>query len=49
MSIINRYRLKKRTLEDEYFLAGDADENGKVDFKDLVKINRFRLHKIIEL
>ncbi|MGN1301128.1 MAG: leucine-rich repeat protein [Clostridia bacterium] len=49
MTIINRYRLHKRTLEGEYLLAGDVTGDGVVDIKDLVKINRYRLHKIEEL
>ena len=49
LSMANRYRLKKITLEGAYFRAADVTGDGIVNFKDLVKINRFRLHKIIEL
>ena len=49
MSIVNRCRLNKKTLEGAYLLAADVTEDGIIDFKDLVKINRFRLHKITKL
>ena len=49
MLMVNRHRLNKKKLEGAYLLAADVTGDGKVDFKDLVKINRFRLHKINEL
>ena len=49
MIIINRARLKRKTLEGVNFDAADVMKDGKVDIKDLVKINRFRLHKITKL
>jgi len=47
--LINRYRLHKTTLANEYLMAGEVTGDNKVDFKDIVKINRFRLHKILGL
>jgi len=47
--LINRYRLHKTTLEEEYLMAGEVTGDEKVDFKDIVRINRFRLNKITEL
>ena len=49
MTILNRYRLNKRSLEEESIMAGDVTADGKVDFKDIVKINRYRLNKITDL
>lgn len=49
MSMVNRCRLKKTTLDGAYFIAADVTGDGVVNFQDLVKINRFRLHKITEL
>ena len=36
-------------LVDEYLLAGDVNKDGKVDLKDILQINKFRLGKIEEL
>ena len=49
ISIINRYRLNRTTLDEMYLLAADVVEDGNVDFFDIVRINRFRLHKETEL
>ena len=47
--LINKHRLKKVNLENEYLLASDATDDQKVDLKDILKINKFRLGKINEL
>ena len=46
---LNRHKLKKNILKDEYLLAGDVTGDGLVDFKDIVKVNRFKLNKITTL
>lgn len=43
---INKHRLNKATLENEYLLAGDVTDDGVVDAKDILKINKYRLKKI---
>ena len=43
---INKHRLNKAQLTDEYLLAGDVNADGKVDLKDLLQINKYRLGKI---
>ena len=47
--LINKHRLNKSNLEEEYLLAGDVNEDGEADFKDILQINKFRLGKINEL
>lgn len=46
---INKHRLNKVNLVDEYLLAGDVNKDGKADLKDIFQINKFRLGKIEEL
>ena len=46
---INKHRLNKVKLKDEYLLAGDVTKDGVTDIKDLLKINKYRLHKINSL
>ena len=43
---INKHRLNKAQLTNEYLEAGDVNKDGKVDIKDLLQINKFRLGKI---
>ena len=42
---INKHRLNKAKLENEYFTAGDLNKDGKIDIKDILKLNKFRLGK----
>lgn len=46
---INKHRLGKAYLTNEYLLAGDVNKDGKVELKDILQINKFRLGKINEL
>ena len=46
---INKNRLGKAILTNEYLLAGDVNEDGKADLRDILQINKFRLGKINEL
>ena len=46
---INKHRLNKVNLENEYLNAGDVDGDGVVDIKDILQINKFRLGKINSL
>ena len=46
---INKHRLNKAKLENEYFIAGDINKDGKVDIKDILQLNKFRLGKINSL
>lgn len=46
---INKHRLGKSILTNEYLLAGDVNEDGKADLRDILQINKFRLGKINEL
>ena len=46
---INKHRLNKANLVDEYLLAGDVNKDEKTDLKDILQINKFRLGKIDEL
>ena len=43
---INKHRLNKIKLTDEYLIAADTDYNDKADIKDILKINKYRLRKI---
>lgn len=43
---INKHRLGKASLKDEYLTAGDVNKDNKVDIKDILQINKFRLKKI---
>lgn len=47
--ILNKYRLNKLTPSDIEKSAADTVEDDKIDFKDLVKLNKFRLRKIAEI
>lgn len=42
---INKHRLNKKLLENEFLLAGDVNSDNEVDIKDLLLINKFRLGK----
>ena len=44
--LINKHRLNKSLLTDEFLLAGDVNRVGNSDLKDLLQINKFRLEKI---
>ena len=46
---INKHRLNKTKLENEYLKAGDVTGDGKVDIQDILKINKYRLNKISEI
>lgn len=46
---INKHRLNKVKLKNEYLIAGDSNEDEKCDLKDILRINKFRLGKINEL
>ena len=46
---INKHRLNKAKLENEYLLAGDVNKDNQVDLKDILQINKFRLGKIVSL
>lgn len=46
---INKHRLNKVKLTEEYLLAGDINKDGKADIRDILQINKFRLGKINEL
>lgn len=45
---INKHRLNKAELTNEYLKAGDTNRDGKVDLKDILQINKYRLEKIRE-
>ena len=49
MLSINKHRLGKSKLKGAYLKAGDVTGDEKADFKDMLKINKFRLGKITEL
>ena len=46
---INKHRLNKTKLENEYLKAGDVNEDGVSDIRDLMQINKYRLGKITNL
>lgn len=46
---INKHRLKKALLENEYLLAGDVNQDNKADLNDILRINKYRLKKIEQL
>ena len=46
---INKHRLNKAKLTNEYLTAGDVNEDGEVDIKDILQINKYRLGKISNL
>lgn len=46
--LINKHRLNKTQLKNEYLTAGDTDEDGKVEIKNILKLNKYRLNKIEE-
>lgn len=45
---INKHRLNKIQLTNEYLRAGDVNKDGIVDIKDILQINKYRLGKISE-
>ena len=47
--VINKHRLNKTNLTNEFLLAGDVNFDGQADLKDILQINKFRLGKINEL
>ena len=47
--LINKHRLNKVNLVNEYLLAGDVTEDQKTDIKDILQINKFRLGKMNEI
>ena len=46
---VNKHRLNKIKLQNEYFKAGDVNKDGKADIRDILKINKYRLKKINEM
>lgn len=46
---INKHRLNKTKLTDEYLQAADVTGDGKVELKDILQINKYRLGKTSEL
>ena len=44
--LVNKHRLGKASLKDEYLIAGDVNKDGKVDIRDILQINKYRLNKI---
>ena len=46
---INKHRLNKGLLADEYLVAGDANKDGKININDIFQINKYRLGMITEL
>ena len=46
---INKHRLNKVKLENEYLQAGDVNNDGTADIKDILQINKYRLGKINSL
>ncbi len=46
---INKHRLGKSNLKDEYLTAGDVNKDKKVDIRDILQINKYRLGKIDSL
>ena len=46
---INKHRLNKAKLKNEYLQAGDINKDGESDIKDILQINKYRLGKITKL
>ena len=46
---INKHRLNKAKLTNEYFTAGDVNKDDKVEIRDILQINKYRLGKISNL
>ena len=46
---INKHRLNKIILKDEYYLAANVIKDNTLDLKDILQINKFRLGKINNL
>ena len=48
--LLNNYRIGLIKLSTEALLAGDINEDGKIDFvEDVVKINNYRINAIKSL
>jgi len=46
---INKHRLNKANLVEEFLEAADVNGDGESDIKDILQINKFRLGKISTL
>ena len=49
MVVMNKHRLNKKILEGEYLVAGDVTGDNKINIRDIVKVNKYRLNKIIQI
>lgn len=49
MLSVNKHRLNKVRLENEYYEAADTNKDGKVDIMDILQLNKYRLGKIENL
>ena len=47
--LVNKHRLGKASLNNEYLKAGDVNKDEKVDIRDILQINKYRLNKINSL
>ena len=43
---INKHRLGKISLKNEYLLAGDVNKDEIINIKDILRVNKYRLGKI---
>lgn len=46
---LNKHRLNKGKILDEFAIAGDVDRDNRLDLKDILFINLYRLKKINEM
>ena len=46
---INKHRLNKANLVEEFLEAADVNQDGKANIRDILQINKYRLEKISEL
>lgn len=46
---VNKHRLNKVSLQNEFLKAADVTDDGKVSFEDILLINKYRLGKIDSL